>query len=163
MREGRSSATGSQKGRRGGKVRKRGYEVPLGAAKRSEKKEAGGRQGRGYVVVKLSEAAKAAGMPKSLMVTGPAVGGRALRACRSCHERRVCARCARERITSPLGGETAGGDRLISRRWCRTSCMQARRCSLRFQSRQSRAAGPSRSGSSRTLTCRGFAVALPFH
>ena len=77
MREGRSNATWNQKGRRGGNARKKGHEVPLGAAKGSEKKQAGGRQGRGYVVVKPSEAAKGAGMPKSLIVTGPAVGGRA--------------------------------------------------------------------------------------
>jgi len=37
---------------------------------------------------------------------------------------------------APLRGEAvAGGDRLTSMRWCRTSCLQARRCSLRLQSR----------------------------
>jgi hypothetical protein len=73
------------------------------------------------------------------MVTRPAVGGRALRAIRSAHERRECARCARERITSVVGSEAAGGDRLTSMRCCRTSCMQARRCSLRLQSREAAA------------------------
>ena len=72
-----------------------------------------------------------------LIVTCPAVGGHALRASRSSHERRECARCARDRITSAVPGEAAaGGDRPTSMRWCRTSCRQARRCSLRLQSRE---------------------------
>src|SRR5436305_13093804 len=80
--------------------------------------------------------AKPSGTPKSLIVTWLAVGTRALRASRSAHERREWARCARERITSVLrGAAAAGGDRLTSMRWCRTSCSQARRCSLRLLSR----------------------------
>jgi hypothetical protein len=63
-----------------------------------------------------------------------------------------------------MGGEAAaGGDRLISRRWWRTSCMQARRCVLRLQSRQSSGADPTGSGCKSTLTWRGFLVAPPFH
>jgi hypothetical protein len=58
-------------------------EAPIGAGKWSEKKGAGGRQGRGYVVVKPSEAAKGNGMPESLMETEPEVGTRTLRASRS--------------------------------------------------------------------------------
>ncbi len=76
-----------------------------------------------YAVAKPSEAAKAAVTPNNLLVTCPAAGGRALRASRSAHERREGARCARESITSAMGGEVAaGGDRLTSMRWCRTSC-----------------------------------------
>jgi hypothetical protein len=89
-----------------------------------------------YAVANPSEVAKAAGTPNNLIVTCPAAGGRALRARRWAHERRECARCARERITSAMGGEATGGDRLISRRWYRTSWIQARRCSLRLQSRE---------------------------
>jgi hypothetical protein len=37
-------------------------------------------------------------------------------ASRSAHERRECARCSRERITSVVGGEAAEGERLISMR-----------------------------------------------
>jgi hypothetical protein len=44
-----------------------------------------------------SEAAMASGTPNSLIITCSAGEMRALRASRSCHERRVCARCARER------------------------------------------------------------------
>src|SRR5690348_11221274 len=49
-----------------------------------------------------------------LIVTCPAVGARALRASRSCHERRECARCARDRITPAAVPDeaAAGGDRL---------------------------------------------------
>src|SRR6266566_377426 len=108
--------------------------------------------------------AKPSGTPKSLIVTWLAVGTRTLRASRSAHERREWARCARERITSALGGEAAaGGGMLTSIRWCRTSCIQARRCSLRLQSRQSSGAGPTWRGWSNTLTCLGFFVALPSH
>src|SRR5438067_6983337 len=81
-------------------------------------------------------------MPNSFIVTWPAVEGRALRANRSAHERRAWARCARDRITSALGGEAAaGGGRLTSMRWCRRSCIQARRCSLRLQSRKTQRRG----------------------
>ena len=65
-----------------------------------------------------------------------------MRASRSAHERRAWARCARERITSALRGEAAGGGgRLTSMRWCRTSCIQARRCSLRLPSRKTQGRG----------------------
>lgn len=47
VRDGRNSGMGSQKGRKGGKARKKGHEVPLGAAKVSEKKEASGREAVG--------------------------------------------------------------------------------------------------------------------
>ena len=98
------------------------------------------------------------------MVRFPAAVLRVLRARRVSHERRWWARCARERITSVGGGEAAvGGGRLISMRWCRTRWMQARRCSLRLQSRQRSGAEPTWSGCSSTLTWRGFAVARPFH
>ena len=78
-----------------------------------------------------SEAAKAAGTPNSLIVTCCSDGEtRALRASRFCHERRVCARCARERG----GGETTGvaqtdpaDSMCTSTRWWRSRWMQARR------------------------------------
>jgi hypothetical protein len=99
-----------------------------------------------------------------LIVWCPAVGGHALRASRSSQERRECARWARERITSAVPGEAAGGDRLTSMRWCRTSCMQARRCSLRLQSRVAAAVrdppGVDATAHSRGLRLRG-GVALP--
>jgi hypothetical protein len=44
MRDGRISEMESQKGRREGKARKKGYEVPLGATKGSENKGFGGGQ-----------------------------------------------------------------------------------------------------------------------
>jgi hypothetical protein len=52
-----------------------------------------------------SEAAMASGTPNSLIVTCSDGEARTLRANRSCHERRVCARCARERGE----GETTEG------------------------------------------------------
>jgi len=117
-----------------------------------------------YADANPSEAAKVAGTPNTRMVTCPEVEARALRASRSRHERRYRARWARDRITSAVGGEaTVGGDRLTSRCCCRVSCMQARRWSLRLQSRQSSGARPTRSGYNSRLTWRGFAVALPFH
>lgn len=120
--------------------------------------------GQSQAVAKPSEAAKAAGTPNNRIVTCPAVETRALRASRSCQQRRYRARCVRDRITSATGGEAAaGGDRLISRRWWRTSCMQARRCALRLQSRQRSGAEPTGSGCKSTLTWRGFAVTAPFH
>ena len=92
-------------------------------------------------MAKPSEMAKPSGTPNSLIVTWLAVGARALRASRSADERREWARCGRERITSALRGEAAaGGGRLTSIRWCRTSCIQARRCALRLQSREAAAA-----------------------
>src|SRR6266576_472351 len=85
--------------------------------------------------------AKPSGTPNNLIVTWLAVGTRALRANRSAHERRAWARCARERIISVWRDEVVAGDgRLTSMRWCRTSCIQARRCSLRLQSREAAAA-----------------------
>jgi hypothetical protein len=72
-----------------------------------------------------------------LILTRLSVGARALRANRSAHESREWARCARERIG---GAETCWGwwacGRITSTRWWRTSCMQARRCALRLQSRK---------------------------
>ena len=47
VRDERIRGMGSQKGRRGGTAREKGHEEPLGAAKLSEKKEAGGREARG--------------------------------------------------------------------------------------------------------------------
>lgn len=49
------------------------------------------------VVIRPSAVAKPAGTPNNLIVTSPVVGSRALRANRSVHERRYCARCAREK------------------------------------------------------------------
>ena len=69
-----------------------------------------------YTVANPSEVAKPAGMPNSLIVTWSAVGTRPFRASRSAHERRECARCSRERITSVVGGEAAEGERLIAMR-----------------------------------------------
>ena len=66
--------------------------------------------------------------------------------------RREWARCARENYVS-LAARLGAGGMLTSIRWCRTNCMQARRCSLRLQSRQSRGAGPTWRGWSNTLTC----------
>ncbi len=87
-----------------------------------------------------------------------------MRANRSAHERREWARCARDRITSAVRDEAAtGGGRLTSMHWCRTSCVQARRCSLRLQSRQSSGAEPTWRGCNSTLTWRGFLVLLPCH
>ncbi len=85
--------------------------------------------------------AKLSGTPYSLIITWLAVGTRARRSSRSAHERRAWARCARERITSARQSEVGtGGGMLTSIRWCRTSCLQARRCSLRLQSREAAAA-----------------------
>ena len=100
--------------------------------------------------------AKPSGMPNSLIVTRPALSGRALRASRSSHERRECARCARDRITSAVRGcAAAGGDRFTSMRWCRTSCIQARRCALRLQSREA-AMVPHPAGADAELHSRGL-------
>jgi hypothetical protein len=87
--------------KKGEPVGERGHKAPPGEASFSEKRECNGGQDR---VTPLPT-----------------------RASRADHERRVCARCARDRITSSVGGEAAGGDRLTSMRWWRTSCMQARR------------------------------------
>src|SRR5713226_2322991 len=55
-----------------------------------------------------------------------------------------------------MGGEAAaGGDRLISRRWWRTSCRQARRWTLRLQSREA-AAGQRQPGAGATARSRGL-------
>lgn len=135
----------------------------LGEASLSEKREPGSGKTRSYAVVKPREAATFAGMPNSLIATCPVVSGCVLRAGRLVQERRERARCARERIAFAVGGEAAGGDKLTSRRWFRTSRMQARRYSLRLQSCQSSGEGPTTSGCSSTLTWRGFAVKLPFH
>jgi hypothetical protein len=116
---------------------------------------------RSYAAAKPSEVAKPTGIPNNVIATCPEVPVRALRASRSAHERRECARCVRERIASVIEGEAAGGSRRTSRRWCRTSWMQACRCSLRVQSRQCSGAGPTRSGCNSRLPWRGFEVLLP--
>ena len=70
-------------------ARKRGHEVPFGEAGLSEKREAMVATGNvGQASSNPSEAAKASGMPNSLMVTCPEVETRALRASRSSHDRR---------------------------------------------------------------------------
>src|SRR5258706_7300282 len=119
----------------------------------SEKRESRQRSRRGEAVAQPSKAAKLSGTPNKRIVTCPAVGGHTLRANRYANERRECARCARERLTSVVGGEAAaGGERLISMCWCRTSCWQARQCTLRLQSCQSSGAEPTWSGCNSTLT-----------
>lgn len=135
----------------------------IGEASLFEEKESIGAETRSYAAAKPSEVAKPVGMPNNVITTCPAVSVRALRASRSAHERRECARCARERIASVMGGEAEGGSRRTSRRWCRTSWMQARRCSLRLQSCHKSGAPPTLSGWSSTLTWRGFEVFLPSH
>lgn len=154
MRTGRSSRRGSQKGRRGAMIRKKGHEELLGAAKVSQKKEADCREAHRYAVANPSQGAKRSGTPNSLIVIGPANVACALRASRSCHERRACARWAWERSTSAERGcVMASGGRLTSMCWSRTSCMQARRCSLRLQSCVAAVgAEPTASGCRRMLT-----------
>src|SRR5438874_13223942 len=81
--------------------------------------------------------------------------------------------CPREASVGALGAgkdhfcfarrSCGGGCRLTSMRWCRRSCIQARRCALRLQSRQSKGAGPTWRGWSSKLIRRGFVVASPFH
>ena len=166
-RDGRNGRMKSKKGGRSEELRDSQEKRPEGFTRRSKlvREEGTQRLSRQcYTVTKPSEMAKASGTPNNLIVTWLAVGTRTFRARRSAHERRAWARCARERITSALPGEAAaGGGGLTSMCWCRTSRMQARRCSLRLQSRQSSGADPTRSGCSSTLTWRGFVVALPFH
>src|SRR5207245_7146067 len=93
--------------------------------------------GPAQLVGRPRNVARASGTPKSLILTRLAVGARALRANRSAHESREWARCAGERLG---GDETCWGwsacGRITSTRWWCTSCMQARRCALRLQSRQ---------------------------
>ncbi len=103
------------------------------------------------------------GIPKRVSVIRSPVASRALRASRSSHDKRECARWAREIV----GGETIGGGGRagsiwMSRRWrCRWihACLWCRRC----QSRQSSGAVPTTRGWSRMLTWRGLVVALPLH
>ncbi len=64
---------------------------------------------KGQAEAKPSEVAKASGTPNSLIVTCSDVETRALRASRSCHERRVCARSARERGEGETTGVAEGG------------------------------------------------------
>jgi hypothetical protein len=91
--------------------------------------------------------AKASGTPNSLIVTWPAVGGRALRASRSGQQRRKCARWARERGEGSTPGSGCPDSlQSTSTRWLRRSCMHARRCVRRLQSPQSRGAGATTSG-----------------
>ncbi len=85
---------------------------------------------KGQAEAKPSEVAKASGTPNSLIVTCSDVETRALRASRSCHERRVCARSARERGEGETTGvaEADPPDSIgTSTRWWRSSWMQARR------------------------------------
>jgi hypothetical protein len=58
----------------------------------------------GYAVRRPRNSANVSGTPKSLMLTCPSAGARALRVRRSVHESRKCARCARERIAGEGGG-----------------------------------------------------------
>jgi hypothetical protein len=118
----------------------------------------------GDMVSRPSEVVKASGTPTSVILTREAPGARAFRVSRSCHERRACARCARERTTACFSG---AGDRLwstwISTCWGDRRCMHARRCCLRLQSRQNKGGEPTGRGWSSTRTWRGLAVGLPFH
>src|SRR6266487_4391409 len=72
------------------------------------------------------------------------------------------ARCERDRSA---GAEQAASPCSICTTTCccRSRCMQARRCRVRRESRQSRGADPIVRGCKSTLTCRGFAVAFPCH
>jgi len=156
VRSGRTKGMTNETGRSRGEARKSQGKRPWDSTRTSSlvREEGAQRWSRwGYTVAKPSEVAKPAGIPNNVIVTCPAVSERALRASRAAHERRECARCARERITSALGGEVAaGGDRLTSRRWCRASWIQARRWTLRLQSRQRSGAEPTWSGCNSTLT-----------
>ena len=108
--------------------------------------------------------ANASGTPNRRTEREEEPNGARLRANRSSHERRVWARWARERMgycSGVEGGRTGG--QVMSTRWCRSRCIQARRCSLRLQSRQNSGSLPTLSGCSSTLTWRGFLVELPFH
>lgn len=84
------------------------------------------------------QAAKAAGIPNSVMSGRAAVSARALRASRWFQGRREWARCTRKSTTGGAGrdGWTVVGS-FTSTRWLRSNCMQARRCALRGQSLQS--------------------------
>jgi hypothetical protein len=88
---------------------------------------------------------------------------RALRFSRASHDRRTCARWARESV----GGEEAEtrprtGSIGTSRCWrCRRR--QARLCCRRCPSRHRSGADPPESGGSSMLTWRGVAVVLPLH
>jgi hypothetical protein len=114
-----------------------------------------------YAVAIPRKVVKPSGTPNSLITICPPAFLHALRVRRSSHKRRVCARCARDKITSAGAGEASeGGGSLTSTRWCRTSCIQARRCSQRLQSRHSTGAGPTTRGCRSTLTWRGFFVVL---
>jgi hypothetical protein len=116
-----------------------------------------------YVPASPSAVAKCSGTPKSWIVTCPEVRVCALRASRSSQLSREWARSARE---SGAGGPVSGAPAdctWTSTRWWRRSWMQARRCSLRRQSRHRSGDEPTTTGCSRTLTWRGFAVAAPLH
>ena len=120
---------------------------------------------RSYAAAKPSEVAKPTGMPNNVIVTCPEVVCACIASEPLWPTRGASAHAAPGKGSRPLvrrrSGE--GGGRLTSMRWCRTSWIQACRCSLRLQSRQSRGAGPTRSGCNSTLTWRGFEVVLPFH
>ena len=64
--------------------------------------------------------------PYTIILTGGALGGRALRASRCCHVMRQCARSAREkRAGVEAGGELSGACTVT--RWPRSQRIQARR------------------------------------
>ena len=64
--------------------------------------------------------------PYTVISTGGAVGGRALRASRCCHVMRQCARSARERAEGVETGSETGGTSTVTR-WLRCQRIQARR------------------------------------
>ncbi len=124
VRAGRISGMKSKTGRREEELRNNQEKRSESSTRRRElvREEEPQRRSRPCsTVAKPSKRAKLSGTPNSLIVTWPAVGRRALPASRSAHERREWVRCARDRITSALRGEPAGGGVLTSMRWCRTS------------------------------------------
>ena len=107
-------------------------------------------QGLAYPARRPRKSANWSGTPKSLRLTGPLAGTEALRVNRSVHESRKCAQSNRDRIVGPgLLWPSGPCACLTSMRWCRTSCMQARRCALRLQSREA-AAGQNQPGGDAT-------------
>src|SRR6266849_9808976 len=71
--------------------------------------------------------------PYTIILTGGALGGRALRASRCCHVMRQCARSAREKKAGvEAGGELSGACTVT--RWLRCQRIQARRGCVRDQS-----------------------------
>jgi len=79
-----------------------------------------------YTARKPRAWANAVASPETVILTGEALGGRALRASRCCQVMRQCARCARERGEGvETSGETAGACTVT--RWLRCHRIQARR------------------------------------